>query len=148
MTAREIQGHGLSQGDAGKGLLGTLGKYFVIINGKFVMEPFLFSPSLCFKSECDIWIIAVILWSWCNMHRGETKNCRDSASEPMIATAMSRLLHLGPYLQPFLMDRAIQQSNTNLTRLCIQSFLFPGWIVPNTKFFKLMIFINKQILYI
>lgn len=108
MTAREIQGHGLSQGDAGKGLLGTLGKYFVIINGKFVMEPFLFSPSLCFKSECDIWIIAVILWSWCNMHRGETKNCRDSASEPMIATAMSRLLHLGPYLQPFLMDRAIQ----------------------------------------
>jgi len=37
LTAREIQGHGLSQGDEGKGLLGTPGKYFVIIKGKFVI---------------------------------------------------------------------------------------------------------------
>ena len=100
------------------------------------------------KVEVTSGIIAVILWSWCNMHRGKTKNCRDIASEPMIAIAMSRVLHLDPYLNPFLMDRATQQSNTNLTHLCIQSFLFPGWTVPNTKFFKLMIFINKQILYI
>ena len=95
------------------------------------------------KVEVTSGIIAVILWSWCNMHRDKTKNCRDTASEPMIAISMPKFLHLGPYLQPFLMDRATQQSNTNLTHLCIQSFLFPGWIVPNTKFFKLMIFINK-----
>lgn len=80
------------------------------------------------------------------MHRGETKNCRDTV-DPTVATAMSRLLHLGPYLQPFLMDTAIQQQYKSNTSL--HSVLPASWMkCPQHKIFQTMIFVNKQIPYI